>query len=183
MVAFGAQPPMNPSDASYLAWNYDPVLIGGDSSPSTGVLYLLRVNLRQAALVTSVALGSSAGGTDLVAGENFAGLYNSAGVLLGQSADQSSAWASSGLYTAALTDGPVAVPQGFAWVGILANESGGTTPGFWRCANASSPGQNAGLTAATARAATNGSTLAALPASITPSSNSFTGAAFWVALS
>jgi hypothetical protein len=176
-------PPWMASDSGYLAWNFDAGAIGGSTAVTNNTITLVRINIRKAMSVTNVLLAINGGGTGLVTNENFAGLYSSAGTLIGATADQTSNWAGGGLKTLALTGGPFNLSAGtFVWVAILANESAGGTPTFWRGQNNSGSVQNAGTTVSTARWATN-TTGTTLPASITPSASSLISATFWAALS
>jgi hypothetical protein len=142
----------------------------------------MRVNVRAPITCTNVVTYVVAAGTGLTSGQNFAGLYNSAGTLIAATADQTTPWASGGTKTMALTGGPYSLAAGFYWVALLSNESAGSTPTVLRASNASTSGVEVGYTVATARAATNGAGTT-LPGSITPASNAFFGSILWVALS
>ena len=120
-------------------------------------------------------------GTLLTAAQNFAGLYNSAGTLIGTSADQSAAWTTAGVYTTPLAGGPFSLPAGFYWVACLSNSTG-TPPSLIRTTNLTAGFANQGLTAAQSRYATNG-TGTTLPGSITPASNVQVVNQYWAALS
>ena len=171
----------SPQDQNLLAWSYDPVLQTGSSIPSAGVLTLIKVPVYRACAVTSILLEVATAGSGLTSGENWAGLYTASGDLIGKTADQSSAWESFGLHTAALTGGPYYLSQGWAYVVILAN--GTTGPAFGRATVQGSGAVNAGLTVAAARYAVNSSAQTALPSSITMSSNAFSAMTYWAALS
>jgi hypothetical protein len=180
--------PFTAADAGYLAWNFDvgaSLASGAGQALGNSVITLNRVNLRTAASVTNVVVYLGTLGSGLTSGQNFAGLYNSSGTLIGTSADQTTTWntgGSGGLKTIPLTGGPFACPAGFYWVALLSNESAGTPAAFGRAGNLSSTLQNAGLSAATLRWCTNG-TGTSLPSTITPSSNSANSSAYWAALS
>lgn len=172
-----------PADAGFLAWNFDPILGTTGSAPANNTITLLRINVREAMTVTNVLVWITATGSGLTTNQNFVGLYNSSGTLVGTSADQTAAWGSTGLKTAALVSGPFALSAGFCWVAILPNESAGTVPSFLRAASGTSNSEmSIGLTVSTARFATN-TTGTSLPSSITPASNTFTSQPFWAALS
>jgi len=171
-----------PADLGLLAWTYDIGVSASGSAPASGVVNLIRVNIRQAISVTNVVLAVTTAGSGLTSGQNFAGLYNSAGTLIGTSADQSASWASSGLKTIALTGGPFALSAGtFVWVAIVSN--GTTPPTLFRTGVLAAAPVNAGFAASTARYATNGTATTALAGSITPGSNVLAGTAYWAALS
>lgn len=174
-----------PADAGFLAWSYDPMLASTGSAPANNTVTVIRINIRAPISCTNVSVFVSATGSGLVTGENFVGLYNSAGTLIGTSADQTTAWGSTGLKTAALAGGPFPLAAGtFVWAAILPNESAGTVPSFMRPATlVSNAAAGIGVTAATARWATTSSTGTSLPPSITPSGNTNISTAFWAALS
>lgn len=172
-----------PADCGFLAWNYDLGLAASATTPTTNVVNLIRINIRQAISVTNVNLAVSAAGSGLTSGQNFTGLYNSAGTLIGTSADQTTPWGTSGPKTAALTGGPFALAAGtFVWVAVVSN-TGTSTPNFFRTVSGVASAINIGFTAATARFATNGTATTALASSITPGSNALAGVGYWAALS
>lgn len=172
-----------PSDAGLLAWNYDIGLAGNAAAPSNNVVNLIRINIRQAISVTNVILGVTTAGVGLTSGQNFAGIYNSSGTLIGTTADQSGNWNSAGLKTMALTGGPFALAAGtFIWVAVVTNFAT-SGPLFPRSCSLNQNIPNAGFTVSTARWATNGTATTALANSITPSSNVLAGVGFWAALS
>ena len=175
-----------PVDAGYLAWNFDPVMINSSTAVTpTGTIWLHRVTLRRAATVTNVLLFLGTLGSGLTSSQNFAGLYNSAGTLIGTSADQTTTWntgGSTGLKTIALSGGPYALQAGIYWVAVLSNFST-TGPAFGRAVGSSGAYINAGTSAATVRWGSNG-TGTSLPGSITPGSNSTSPSVpYWAAVS
>lgn len=186
-AALLAEPWFVPADGIYLAWTHDPALDTGTATVTAeaGIVQLTRINVRSPLTVTSIIVNVGVAGVSLTAAENFAGLINSAGTVIGVTADQSTNWASAGIVSAALTGGPYAIPAGFYWVGLLANSSGGTSqPGFGKLsATSSAAAMNPGLTVATARYGQSGSGLTAFPGSITPASNLFLNTPIWAALS
>lgn len=172
-----------PSDLGLLAWTYDIGVAASASTPTTNVVNLIRINIRQAISVTNVILAVATAGSGLTSGQNFAGLYNSSGTLIGTSADQTAAWGSTGLKTAALGGGPFALTAGtFVWVAFVSN-TGTSTPNFCRSGAVPAAVMNAGFAAASARWATNGTATTALAGSITPASNALAGVGYWAALS
>ena len=120
------------ADSGYLAWNFDPALITVDTVFSGGTVYLIRVNIRAPVTATNVILYLEVQGTTLTASENYAGLYNSAGTLIGATADQSTAWSTAGnagtFRVMALAGGPYALSTGFCWAAFTS--SGSTLPRF-----------------------------------------------------
>jgi len=151
-------------DTGVLAWTYDPAETAGTTSPASGTIQLARINVRAAISVTNVTVICAAGGTTLTAGQNFVGLFNSAGNQVGISADQSAAWASGGTKTAALVGGPFTLAPGIYYVAILS--VGVVAPTFFRLQNVSAVIANARLgTGGTWRSSTNGAGATALPGS------------------
>lgn len=174
--------PWMPSDSGFLGWNFDPIVSGSASAPGNGAVNLLRVNVRVPVTVTNVHVYISVGGTGLVTNECYAGLYNSSGTLIAATADQSTAWAGTGLMTMALANGPYTLAPGFYWVAFLANESAGGVPQLLRAPTpltASTP--EIGLTASKGRSVTNGTGTSL--SNITPSGNANGSQVFWAALS
>lgn len=133
-----------PADHGLLGWTHDPTLcLGSYVLGIAGRLYLAKLHVPVAASVTNLVLLVGAGGSNLTAGECFAGLWDAAsGALLGVTADQSSAWASSGNRTAAIVGGPIAVGVGDVYVGVWFN--GTTGPALYR--GGANPCSNVGLT-------------------------------------
>jgi hypothetical protein len=172
-----------PGDQGLLEWNFDPAaaIIGGTVMTKTDIS-LARINVRTPMVASNVWLHCVTAATGQTANQNFVGIYNSAGTLLGSSA--------AGSLDGKLTTGnvvtqplaaPVSLGPGFYWIAVLVNSSG-TAVLLAEAANNATNG-NTGLTAATYRWATNG-TGTTLPSTITPSSNSLTGAIpFWTGVS
>jgi len=177
-----SEPAWLPSDQGWLAWTYDPIGALNATAPGLGVPTLTRINVRFPVSVTNITMAVNAGGTTLTAGQNFAGLYNSAGTLVGATADQSGNWAGAFFTPQALIGGPFTLAAGFYWAAILANAA--AAPTFLRAiAAASTTFINGANGPSTARFATNGSGQTTLPASITPASNTLIGVSYWAGLS
>lgn len=170
-----------PSDQGLIAWSYDPAIPSNGSAPASGTIQLVKLIIRNACTVTNVLANVSGAGATLTAGQNLAGLYNSAGTLLSATADQSGSWTSTGLKTMALSAAQ-AVQPGAYWVALLS--VGTTPPTFARGSGLAGAGGmfNAGLTAATYRFATGPAAQTSLP-SITMGSNAQAAVSFWVAVS
>lgn len=85
-----------PSDQGLAAWNFDPSCAGTTFVPTStinGNIFLTAMILRTATTITNVVYGLSGAQTSgLTAGENWIGLYNSAGTLLATTADQTTIW-------------------------------------------------------------------------------------------
>ena len=131
----------------WLAENY-PLILGDNQTalPTAGRLEVVRLTLPVAASITNVLVYAQAGGTSLTSGQNFAVLYSSAGARIGVTADQTTAWGSSGLKTMALAGGPFAGAAADYYVAFWFN--GTTGPAFVRKSVSSGANQlNAGFSA------------------------------------
>lgn len=181
--AISGMPPTIPTDLGMKAWTYDPALFGGGQTITDSTIYLCAVYVRQAMTVTSVVVEVSTAGTTMTAGANWVGLYNSAGTKLTDAAADS-VYTSVGVKQVTIASQNLAV--GLYWVAILSNGTG-TDP---QMPASNTNGATQGLfpnglaTAAILRFAVNGTAATTLPSTITPASNSTTGAKpFWAGLS
>ena len=144
---------------------------------------------RKVTITNLVANVTVAGGT-LTAGDCWGLLYNSAGTLLGQSADQATPWATAGLSTMALaasSTGALTLTPGLYWGGVVA--TGTTLPTFSRAAMGgasvalAAAQYNAQFSASLARCAVLATSITTTPANITPASNTkATGIPYWFGL-
>lgn len=175
-------PTFTPADHGLISWTQDPATCGaGDDATTAGVLYLMKVKVvDRSTVVTNVCLTVSTAGSGLTAAQNLVGLYNSSGTLLSGSADQTTAFGSSGFKTIALSSAQT-LAVGTYYVGILTN--GTTPPRFLRGTSFSASGLNANLTTATSRFLTSGTAQTALPTPVTLGSASTNGVARWAGLS
>ncbi len=168
-----------PQDMNMKAWTQDPAGCGSVGSASTsGVIYLSKVILRNAATISNLYYTVTSAGVTLTAGQNWCGLYDSTGTKLAEGPDQSTAMTSPGTKTVAIT--PQALAAGSYYIALLTN--GTTPPQFMRGNGASGSALNVGLTAATGRFLDFGTGQTTLPASITMSSAAFNAAARWGAM-
>ena len=117
---------------------------GGLIWPTSGTLNFARV-LVTSPLVTNILFHFTVAGATLTAGQCFAGLYTSAGVLIGTTADQAAAWVTGGLKTMALTVAQATTIDTFYYVAWYA--VGTTMPTQTRLINSSSVITNVGLAA------------------------------------
>jgi len=118
-----------PADRGYLAETMPGFAIGSSSTPSVaGRIEFARLKIPMGVPVTSIVMHVVTGGSSLTSGQCFAVLFDAAGNKLGVTADQSTAWASSGTKTMALASGPFQTPAPFAFVGFWYN---GTTSPAW----------------------------------------------------
>ena len=170
-----------PADQNLIAWDFDPVICSTSVAMATGRIYLMRVNVREPQTITNILFDPTVGATGITANQNFAGLYNSSGILVAST-------------TAGVMDTPIAgttsatvalsstysAAAGFYWVALLVNA---TSPPSLLRASANNLFPDQGNSASQFRFATNG-TGTSLPSTITPSSNTHTNALqFWVAIS
>lgn len=172
-----------PQDAGFRAWNDDPARIGSSAVPASNTIQAIRVEVRAPMTITNVVLFQFTAGTGLTSSQCFAGLYNSSGVQIGVTADQSTAWGSgtSVFKTMALAGGPFVIGPGFYWV--LAVQNGSSNLAWGRFQNQTATNANAGLSVANSRWATAG-TGTSLPGSFTPSSAlTQTALEYWAGLS
>lgn len=169
-----------PQDHNLLSWNIPLGTLSGSSGPTSGTVVTVKVFLRQPATVTNVCIAIGAAGVTLTAGQNFAGLYDAAGIRLGITADQSAVWNSAGFKQMALT-APVAVAAGAYYVGIVSNAA--TPPTLARGGTITSSVANANLTATDAAWATGPAGQITLPASIAMGSRTLSSLPTWAGLS
>ena len=173
-----------PLDVGFIAWPFDPGILGNNSSLVNGTLYLIKVVLRYAVTITNLSIAIGTAATTATANQNFLLLYDSGGTLRGQtSAGQiDTATQTAGLVTAAMSATYAAAP-GTYWVGFYLNA---VTPAqLYRGNGDTGSIANAGVSAANYWFAVNGTGLTTVPpATITPGSNVLTGALpFWAAVS
>ena len=174
-----------PASQGFLAWTFDPAIAYTTAqtfTPTVGVAYYEAMYLTAGTTVSNITTYLSSAGAGVA--NSWVGLY-SATAQLGQSAVITTAWQSAGSVSVALSS-PVVIPStGVYYVAILVGTSTSTSPIF-RVVGSSSGYTNQNLTATagslTLRSQTLGSSLAALPSSI---SGTPTGIAnlFFVALS
>ena len=133
----------DPTDHNLLAWSMPPTNIGGGTvMPTAGLLTFVRIRVPKPITVTNIVMHVSTAGGTLTSGQCFAALY--AGVsLVGQTADQAVAWASTGLKTMALAGGPYSLTIGNHYVAFWFN--GTTGPAFPRDSGFSAISANVGL--------------------------------------
>lgn len=124
-----------PGDNNLLAWNYDPAVGGTTSTPlgANGTCYVQKLRIDKRVSVTNLHAWVITAGATLTANQCFAGLYNGSKALVASTADQSTAWASTGGKTMALAGGPFACDPGTYYVVLMAN--GTTRPAFVRLAS------------------------------------------------
>jgi hypothetical protein len=171
---------IKPSDHNLLGWTYDPICLAGSNVAlaTAGKLYLFKIKIVEAMSITNIIADCVAAGTSLTSGQCFVALYQD-GSLIGQSADQSTAWASTGIKTMALAGGPFAVSAGYVYAAFWFN--GTTGPAFYRSSGLTEM-HNVGLTAANSRfASSDSSVTTTAPASL--GTKTAINIAVWVGLS
>lgn len=157
-------------DNNLIAWTGDVYSASGSSGPTSGVVLLQRVSIKKPSTINNIIYPRSALAVTGVSGQNFAGIYNSNGNLIGQTADlttQLQTGTAASPQTLALT-AQLPVQAGFYWIAYLFNAA--TTATALRGATGAGSWINSAATSSTLRLATFGSGLTALPSSITPSS-------------
>jgi hypothetical protein len=153
-----------PSDHGLVAWTQDPATANPSGvALSSGALALSKVFIRTTKSVNTfwyavTNVGAGLSGT-------YVGLYNSSGVLIDQSLDQSTAMTSTGPKQAAMGVSHSLAP-GWYWVAFLVS-AGTTMPTVARGTNAILGMGNMNLTAATYRFGAYGSSLSSLPGALT----------------
>lgn len=171
-----------PSDLGFAAWAYDPANTPNTTVTTSGTLYLAQVELRYGTTVTKGAIGIGTAGVGPVANQNFIGLYGPNGTLRASTA----AGAIDGSLTAtgllnATFSASFTAPAGNYWIAFLNNAA--TPVAVARNSGLNLGIANGGAAASTYRFCVNGTGLTSLPATITPASNSLTGATtMWAAL-
>lgn len=178
-----------PSRHGFIDWNYDPIMTGSAAGQAltTGTIYLVKMTPQIGGVVSNivVAIGSTAPAGTLTSGQNLMAVYDSAGNRLGITSDQTTAWATSGVKSCALT-APITLAGGKDYyVAALTVSGAGTGAAFVRNNAGAVTTPNAGFSSTSAyRFATNGTAQTALPSTLTLSSNSGSGAQpLWVAFS
>lgn len=163
---------LSPAEVSLLAWAGDQQWMNATAPVLTtgGTVYISLFVNRKVQTFTNLLCYVGTAGSVLTSGQCFAGIYDSTGTLRATTADQASAWASTGLKTAAFASPYVSAPVGTYYFAFMFN---GTTGPAFKGSGAPSSLYNAGLSGAALRCATTSSTgnTTALPSSITLSGN------------
>jgi hypothetical protein len=156
-----------PADTGVIAWTADPFVCSTNAQALVaGKLMLAAFWVRKTATISTIGINVPTAGATLTASENWAGVYNSSGTLMGQTADQSTAWAGTSTQSMAITS-PFSAPGGMYWVALLFN---GTTPPTLRGSAGAVGFVQLGQAAAASRVGVYGSAQTTLPSTITPAS-------------
>lgn len=166
---------MEPEDHGIISWAYDPVIGSTGSAVTAGVLHLTRLQVRQSVTASNIYWHCNSAGT-VTSGQNFVGLYDSAGTRL-QSVSISGTSVATGFKTHSISQ---ALTPGFYWVAWLFN--GSTMPQPIRLATYSATAINVGLSAATTRFGTILTGQTSLPSSITPANIANSALSLWTAI-
>lgn len=110
-----------PLDYGAVAWTDDPATLNGQTTttPVAGTIYLTKLMVPVACTVTSIWMTVITAGSALTSGQCFAALFSSAGALLQTTADQATAWGTTGNKQMTITSTPL--PAGFCYVGQFQN--------------------------------------------------------------
>jgi hypothetical protein len=181
-----------PSDNGLLWATDDPGDLNSSNSLGAsppGNILLMKGHAGSGFTIANVVYALQSNGTSLTAGQNFVGVYSSAGVLLGKSADQTTNYQSGGGINVAIV-APITAEAGQSltiaagddfYVAMLVKGTG-TGPTLPRCGS-SNVYANLGLTGAGLRFAQIVGTASALPANFTPSSLTNSTGAYWIGVS
>lgn len=118
-----------------LAWTFDPVIASGTKIIATaGTVNFAKLFVPEACRVTNIVMEVTTGNGTPTAAQNFAGLFaEGSRKLLSATADQGTAWESTGVKTMALSE-PQNIGQGNCYVAFFSN---GTTQPTFRVAASS----------------------------------------------
>lgn len=149
-----------PPDQGLISWAYEPTAAAGTYTLATaGTLYVAALKVTGSSTVSNIVYQVTTAGGTLTSGQCFVGLYQG-GALIGTSADQATAWASTGVKTTALAT-PVKPLPGLVYVAFSFNGTTGPTLA------AGSVRANVGLAAAVSRFGTaNTGATTALPGTL-----------------
>lgn len=171
-------PGLGPEDYGLVTWNYGVMQVSGSSVPVSGTVRMVRLPvLAVTTTFTSLAVHIDVAPTTPTAGQNFMGVYDTAGTRVAVTADATADFTTIGDKVIALTAPYVAAP-GTYFVAILANAA--TPPAFSRSAAFSDTAANFNTTAALAQYTNGPAAQTTLPASITMASRTKSVQATWV---
>lgn len=172
---------VTPATHGLTAWSFDPVHAVNSSLPTNGTVYLVGIYPAADATITKIYWHVAVAGATPTANQNWVGLYDSTGALLA-SADVDDSVTDTGVIETTVSATAVTAGSMY-WVAMLFNASTGPTISRATGLGSTSELANVGLSAASYRFATNGTSRTTLASTITPANN--TGTAFagpWVAI-
>lgn len=153
--------------AGLLGWSFDNACATSSGIvANVGLIYVAKIQVPVTITVSNIIVRVETIGSVLTSGQNLVGAYDSAGNLLATSADQTTAWGTTGVKTAAVTPFTVTGgPTTYIYGALLAN--GSTGPQFQRPATNDSSSGMSGAALRFARTTAPGATSLTNP--ITPS--------------
>lgn len=167
---------------TFTAMNMLPEFATATTPLVSGTVYMMRIDIAAPLTFNTITTATIAGAT-VTAGQNFAGLYNSAGTLVAVTADQTTPWTAGGGEKNMALTAPYAAAAGTYYVAYLSNGATPLTP-VRAVANSNvNVFINHGLTVSNARWTTGPTAQTTLPASITMASRTLSGTAYFAALS
>jgi len=156
-----------PEDQGLIAWTVDPATVASTLAVPTGSLQMGMVSIKKAVTAVNITIGVQTAQVTGTAGQNFAAIYNSAGTLLGQTADQTTAWSTTGNKVMTL-NAITPLQPGKYWLALLVN-GGGAGPVILRGGSVTNTVLiNIGTPTNARRFAVFGSGLTALPPTFDP---------------
>lgn len=166
-----------PAGNGYLAWTFDPLLIAATQAAATQTAYIGKMRLPAGTVVTNLIVQVATAATAITAG--YVALVDASGNHVAITADQATAWGTTGVKVAAATS-PYTVTSE-AWFYVVVHAAGSGLPAFQRC---SSSGQlNNGVTTPSLRAATLGTSQNTIPNPLNLAGASATNLLLWAAIS
>lgn len=147
-TSFTLQPAIDgPLLNNMVTWTMDPAFCAASNTPTSGSLSLNRVYVNHLSTISNLYLSVLTAGSGLTAGQNLVGVYDANGNRVGISADQTTAWGTTGNKTASLTM-TGALEPGVYYLAFLS--VGTTTPKLYG-GGAVNAVQNLGFSATPAR--------------------------------
>lgn len=173
-IAAGVSGNAGPNLHGGFTWSLDPAQAGNNNAPTAGVVFYQKHYTSVAITVASITAHIVTGGSGLT--NCYFGLYDSTGSRTGLTADLSASLTGTGVPVTGTLTGTVAIAAGATfYTAMLMN---GTTPAFARGGGGAAA--NAGLVAANGlRFWTSGSSLTALPTSVTVSGGAASSQSFF----
>lgn len=173
-----------PADHGWLVWNFPVEMININRVQVAGIIELSKIWIRKTQTYSNMLFCITQAAT--VNTNCYACLYDSAGSQLGGTpVDQSTSWQTLNYVKTVALPSSVSLTAGsFVWMALLCGAAT-TKPGFGHIPNINFNIPNGGLTAAQSVCGGYGSSLTALPGSITPASinQNYQADPFWAALS
>jgi hypothetical protein len=156
----------HPEENGLIAWTFPPENTASGKAGIAGTLYLAKIHVPRSVSATKIGWGINTAGVTPTSGQNWIGLYNSAGTLVA-SVGVDARVTTTGAWLETISS--TALTPGFYWVAFLFNAA--TMPQIYRGQDLNGTLMNLGLTTSILRWATNGTGLTTLPSTITPASN------------